>query len=276
METEVIGVHEALTEAQKKANGGDYAGAKDVLERVLNKIEASLKYNDTETEYHTFAAPIEQVLFLKDYKGGKKIEAAPEAFATLYLTYGNLLLGMEDTEGAKAALEKAIQWNPVNPNLRLEYADIFRVIEDMESFFDKSVAAWKTAYSKEYLARIYRNIGYYFIEKGKWNEAMAAYVLSLHTDSKSQDAAKEIDYIQEQTQGKTGIPSMEQIEKIAQEYGFSVKPNEEIVGIAAYYGMKAHEDGRNDVAKYFLTIAHDLTGDAKIGSMIEEMEQADG
>ncbi len=272
MDTEIIGVQEALTDAQKKANAGDYSGAKDVLESVIKKLEGSERYNDPETEYHTFAAPIEQVLFLKDQEGGKKIEIAPESFATLYLTYSNLLLGMKDNAGAKNAIEKAIEWNPVNPNLRLEYADIFRVEEDMESFFDKTLDAYKTAYSKEFLARIYRNIGFYFIEKEKWHEAMAAYVLSLHIDSNSQDAAREIDYIQEQTQGKTGIPSMDEIKKVAREYGFSTEPNDEIVGVAAYYGHKALDDGRKDVAKYFLTIAENLTGDPNIASILEKIE----
>lgn len=273
METEIIGVQEALTDAQKKANTGDYSGAKDVLESVIKKLEESECYNDPETEYHTFAAPIEQVLFLKDHDGGKKIEIAPESFATLYLTYSNLLLGMKDNAGAKTALEKAIKWNPVNPNLRLEYADIFRVEEDMEGFFDKTLDAYETAYSRDFLARIYRNIGYYFIEKEKWNEAMAAYVLSLHIDSKSQDAAKEIDYIQEQTKGNTGIPSMDEIKKVGHDYGFSTEPNDEIVGVAAYYGHKAMDDGRKDVAKYFLAIAHDLTGDSHIAEILEKISE---
>lgn len=275
-ERKFLGVHEALTEAQKKAAVSDYAGAKDVLEEVIIKLENSPEYNDPAVEYHTFAAPIEQVLFASESGAEKKIEIAGEAFATLYLTYGDLLLGMEDVQGAKKAFEKAIKWNPVNPNLRLEYAEAFRAEKDLEGFFKASVDAHKTAYSKEYLGRIYRNIGYYFIEKEMWDEAMAAYVLSLNMDSGSTDAAKEIDYIQEKTDGKTGIPSLDEIKKTGEKYGFPTDPKDSIVGISAYYGHKALDDGREDVAKYFLAIAFNLTGDSNIREILDRLAEEAG
>ena len=274
-EGEVIGVQVALLAAQKKAAVSDYAEAKKILEDTIERLEASQVYNDPKIQYHTFAGPIEQIIFLKDCDKQRDYAAAPEPFATLYLTYGNLLMGMEDFEGAKAALENAIRWNPVNPNLKLEYADVFRVQGDLDEFFETSLDALTTAYTKEYLGHIYRNIGYYFIEKGKWNEAMAAYVLSLHFDSRSGDAAKEIDYIQSKTDGKTGIPSMDEIKKIAEENGFSTEANEEIVGLAAFYGHKAKDDGRNDIAEYFLNIAYDLTGDGNIRNILEEMSDVE-
>lgn len=270
-EMEVIGVQTALVAAQKKAAAGDYDGAKKILEETIERLEASEIYKDPKVQYHTFAGPIEQIIFLNDCDKMREYAAAPEPFATLYLTYGNLLMGMEDFEGAKSALENAIRWNPVNPNLKLEYADIFRAENDMESFFETSLDALTTAYTKEYLGHIYRNIGYYFIEKEKWKEAMAAYVLSLHFDSKSEDAAKEIDYIQSKTEGKTGIPSMDDIKAIAEENGFSTEANDAIVGLAAYYGHKAKDDGRTDVASYFLSIAYDLTGDTNIKMLLDEM-----
>lgn len=268
---EIIGVQIALDAAQKKAASGDYSEAKKILEETIDRLEASVLYNDPSVQYHTFAAPIEQIIFLNDCDRSFTYAGAPEPFATLYLTYGNLLMGMEDFDGAKAAVENAIRWNPVNPNLKLEYADVFRAMGDLEGFYETSLDALTTAYTKEYLGHIYRNIGYYFIEKEKWDEAMAAYVLSLHFDSKSTDAAKEIDYIQEKTNGKTGIPSLDSIKKVGEENGFSTEPNESIVGIAAFYGHKAKDDGRKDVAAYFLSIAYDLTGDGNIKNILDEM-----
>ena len=275
-EIEVIGVHEALTEAQKKAAVSDYAGAKEILEDVIKKLENSPGYNDPETEYHTFAAPIEQVLYVNEQGSDKPFETAGEAFATLYLTYGDLLLGMEDIKGAKAAFEKAIKWNPVNPNLRLEYAEALRAEGDLEGFFKVSAETQKNAYTKAYLGRIYRNIGYYFIEKEMWDEAMAAYVLSLNLDSSSDDAAKEIDYIQEKTGGKTAIPSMEGIKEVGEKYGFATEANDSIVGLCAYYGHKALDDGRKDVAQYFLAIAYDLTGDSNIREILDGLTEDEG
>ncbi len=272
-EGEVIGVQVALLAAQKKAAVSDYEEAKRILEETIERLESSTVYNDPGIQYHTFAGPIEQIIFLNSCDKQRQYASAPEPFATLYLTYGNLLMGMEDFEGAKSALENAIRWNPVNPNLKLEYADIFRAQGNLDEFFETSLDALTTAYTKEYLGRIYRNIGYYFIEKGKWKEAMAAYVLSLHFDSRSEDAAKEIDYIQSKTDGETGIPSMDEIKKIGEENGFATEANEEIVGLAAFYGHKAKDDGRNDVAAYFLTIAYDLTGDGNVRNILDEISE---
>ncbi len=275
IENEIIGVQDALTNAQKSASVSDYENAKKILESVIEKLEGSEIYNDSGTEYHTFASPIEQVLFLNTHDKNKQFLVADEAFATLYLTYANLLLGLDDKDGAQKALEKAMVWNPVNPNLRLEYADVFRAKGDTEGFFEKTKEVHKTAYSKIYLGRIYRNIGYYFIEKGLWTEAMAAYVLSLNYDSKSEDAAKEIDFIQDKTDGNTKIPSSEEIKAIAKDHGFSTEPDETIIGTAAFYGHKALDDGRKDVAKYFLSIAYELTADSNIGAILDDINKED-
>ena len=265
----IYGVRDALESAQIKAAAGDYSGAKEVLEEVIAKAEADKSYNDESVEYHTFAEPIEQVLFLNEFDNSKAFRISPEPFASLYLTYGSLLMGMSDWDGAGAALQKAIKWNPINPNLRLEYAEVLRAKEDMEGFFEATVETFKTAYNRLYIGRCYRNLGYYFVEKEKWNEAFACYVMSLHYDSKSEDAPKEMEYIQEKSGGNAAAPTIDDFNNMAQDYEFPAGADDKIVGIAAYYGHQALDDGRKDVAQYFLTIAYNLTGDTAVKEILD-------
>ena len=97
--------------------------------------------------------------------------------------------------------------------------------------------------------------------------------MSLHYDSKNEDAKKEISYIQKTTNGDAGVPSIDDFRKVAEENNIPVGPNNEIVAMAAGYGHRALDDGRKDVAHYFFNIVYDLTGDEEIFNTLKDIEE---
>lgn len=272
-----MGVAEAINEANSLTGAGDYGSAKDRLEETIAKLEADDVYNDENGDviYFAFAEPMENILFNLRNQPDKPIVQAPEPFASLYFTYGKLLLGMKDFDGALAALKKAIRWNPVNPNIAFQLADVYRAQEKYEDFAAETKKIFPNAYTSPYLARAYRNMGYYFVEKEMWKEAMGCYLMSMEYDPESSDATKEIKYIQEKSAGSAGVPRIDEFKSVAGEHDIPVGPDQEIVGIAVSYGRQAFDDGRKDVAHYFLVMAYDLTNDDNIKKMADEIEAED-
>ena len=272
-----IGVAEAISEANTLTGAGDYGSAKIRLEETISKLEADDIYNgeNGDTVYFAFAEPMENILYSLRNTVDKPVTQAPEPFASLYFTYGKLLMGMKDFEGAEAALKQAMRWNPVNPNIALMLADVYRAQERFEDFADVTKKVFQNAYTGPYLARCYRNMGYYFVETQQWKEAMGCYLMSLEYDPESEDATKEIQYIQEKSEGAAGVPRIDDFKETAREHGIPVGPDQEIVGIAVSYGRQALDDGRKDVAHYFLVMAYDLTNDDSIRALADEIEAED-
>lgn len=266
-----IGIAKKLEGARGLVSDGRYTEARTLLENTIKKVEESGQF--IKGECFEFAGPIEQIIYVHKTEKKEAPKQATEPVASLYTTYGKLLLGLGESYKARQALEIAKEYNPISASIKMEYADTYRAEDNMDEFFEETVDVFSDVYNSDDLARLYGNLGYYYVEKEMWTEAMGCYLMSLHYNSKNEDAKKEIAYIQEKTGGDAGIPSIDEFREVAKENGIPVGPDNEIVGIAAAYGQRALNDGRKDVAHYFLRIVYDLTGDEDIYSTLEKIEE---
>lgn len=266
-----IGIAKKLEGAGGLVSNGKYNEARTLLENTISKVEDSGNYD--KGECFEFAGPIEQILYIQKVGVKEAPKQAQEPVASLYTTYGKLLLGLGESYKARQAFELAKVYNPVSPSIMMEYADTFRAEGDMDQFFKETLDIFQNVYASKELARLYGNLGYYYIEKEKWTEAMGCYLMSLHYDNKNEDAKKEIAYIQKTTNGDAGVPSIDDFRKVADENNIPVGPNNDIVAMAAGYGHRALSDGRKDVAHYFLSIVYDLTGDEELFNTLKDIEE---
>ncbi len=266
-----IGIAKKLEGARGLVSDARYNEAKTLLENTIAKVEDSDDF--TPGECFEFSGPIEQILYIHRNAATEPPKQAAEPVASLYTTYGKLLLGLGESFQAREAFDTALEYNPVSATIQLERAEACRIEGDMDRFFEENIKVFPDVHDSADLARIYGNLGFYYVEKEMWKEAMGCYLMSLHYDSKNEDAKKEIAYIQEQTKGEAGVPSIDEFREVASKHDIPVGPSDEVVGIAASYGHKALSDGRKDVAHYFLRIVFDLTGDEEIYNTLEKIEQ---
>ena len=85
------------------------------------------------------------------------------------------------------------------------------MLGDLNNFFRLTVDAFKIAFRPQHVARCYRNLGYYFVEKELYSEAIACYLLSLQFEKDALQVQSELYYINSKTDGKVKEPSIEEI-----------------------------------------------------------------
>ncbi len=250
----------------------DYTKALKIIEDLVKKVEDLDFFKDDHvSEYHVFDEPFEEVLYCFKTEPEKKIRRADISYTEIYFLYGCLLVEMQQLSSARDVLEKGLRWNPVSFRIMTEYMETYKIEGDLETFLSLSRDAFEIAFRPKDVARCYRNFGYYFVEKELYPEAIAVYRLSLLFDSESNQAQSELYYINEKTGGRFDVPSRETMEGYAEKYGFPVGADREIVGIAVQYGHHFIGKGNFEMARYFLSIAYDLTEDDTIKEVLEHI-----
>ena len=277
VQNEELSVESVLEEVQfniyKKNYKKAYTLIKALVEDVENLEKEGVFQDDSVNMYFNFNNPFEEILYRFRNEPEKDIHISDIPFAEIYLRYGSLLFEMERYKDAQEILKKAIRWNPCSAQIAFEYAETFKVIGDLESFFEISVNTLKIAYTPESVARCYRNLAFYFVEKELWSEAMACNIMSLQYEPDSKNAMSEMYYIQQKANGLVSEPKGEDFEKYGKKYGFSIGADEDILGIAYSHGKYFLELGEDEfeLAKFFFTIFYELTEDEEIKEIIDEI-----
>ena len=88
-----------------------------------------------------------------------------------------ILIDLQRPKDAEAALAKAMHWNPACAQIAFERAETCKLQGDMEGFFRLTLDTFKYAFSPKQVARYFRNLGFYFTEKGLWEESVACHTL---------------------------------------------------------------------------------------------------
>jgi tetratricopeptide (TPR) repeat protein len=192
----------------------------------------------------------------------------------VYYLYGAILVEQQEFEAAKGALKKALRWNPMSCRNSFEYAEIFKMTDDYEEFYKLTVDIFKISFNKKDIARCYRNLGFYFIEKNQYDEAAACYFMSTSFEPDSKQAMSELYYISTKTGKNLVEPSLREVQRYAEEYGFPIGADEDVVGLSYAYGKNSFENGELDYASYFWRITYELTDDEEVGAKLKVVEES--
>lgn len=268
------GTEATLEEVRFNIYKKDFGKALQIIEALVIKVEDMNAFEDDQvSEYHVFDEFFEEILYKYRAKPEKDVRWAQIPYTDIYMLYGSLLFELERIPAAQEALRKGLRWNPVSFRITAEYIETYKVTGDLEQFFSLTRDAFKIAFRSADVARCYRNLGFYFVEKEMWSEAIACYLLSMPYDSESKNAQSELYYINVNTDGQVSEPTMDQIKEYGEEYGFPVGADEDIIGLSFFYGKHFLEQNEPDIARYLLSIAYDLTDDDEIAEMINKISE---
>lgn len=274
IDNESSGTEATLEEARFNIYKKDYSKALRIMEALVTKIEDMNAFEDDQaSEYHVFDEIFESVLYHHIAKPEKDIRQAQIPYTEIFSLYGSLLVELKRIPDAREALRKGLRWNPVSFSITSEYIETYKMSGDLEKFLSLTIDAFKIAFRPEYVARCYRNLGFYFVEKELWDEAIACYFLSLQFNHESGKAQSELYYISSSTGKQIQEPSFDEIKVYAQKYGFPIGADSDIVSLSAGYGKHFLEENDLDPARYFLSIAYDLTHDEEIGKVLDHLSQ---
>ncbi len=275
VENQNLGHEAILEEVRFKTFQKKYDEALVLMESLVERIEQPGFFNDDAvSEYRCFNEFFEEALYNYYTKPEKTVRHPPIPFDAIYLQYGSLLVDMKKLDDAQEALKKAMRWNPANADIAFEHAETFKMKGDIESFFHLTVAIFQYAFKPYQVAHCYRNLGYYFVEKQAWQDAIACYTMSLQFEKDSKNAMSELYYIHDKV-GDIGQPSMADFKRCAEKNHFPVGAHEDVIGIAYSYGKHFLEQKNIEAARYCFEIAYSLTDDVSIKKILDSLPKAE-
>ena len=77
--------------------------------------------------------------------------------------------------------------------------------------------------------------------------------------------------IQTMTNNQIQPPTQQEMNTFSEKKGFPLGPDDDVFGLSFTYGNQMMKEGQNKVARYFLSIAYDLTGDREIRELIDSL-----
>ncbi len=271
---ESSGTEATLEEVRFNIYKKNYDKALKIMEALVKKIEDMNAFQDDQvSEYHVFDEFFEEVLYQYRNKPKKDVRRAQVPYTEVYLLYGSLLVELQRIQDARVSLEKGLKWNPVSFRIMSEYMEIFKMTGDLDKFYALTLDAFKIAFHAADVGRCYRNLGYYFVEKELYSEAVAVYLLSTQYDQEAKQVQSELYYINEKTGGKIAEPSINDTKAYAEKYGFPMGADGDVLGLAFSYGKHFMEQNEANAARYFLNIVYELTDDEEIKKLIDQISE---
>lgn len=266
-------INATLTQAVTLAGEKDVAAAVDILQQQIAEIEALNLYQDGRADYYDFNTLMEMVMFQSQHPEIQQASDIEEPLNRLYAMYGSLLLEQGKLAEAEEALAIAMDWNPMSADIAFEHAEIFKQKKDWEKFKQLTVAIFPIAYKRRELAHCYRNLGYYFVEKQMWDEAVGCYLLSMSfADAEGRYQAElELKYIHEETEGQAQRPSIGAMRSYGEKYAFPIGPDAKIIETALQYGKAMLANKKYEHANYFLDIAYKLTESKELKDLLDKI-----
>jgi tetratricopeptide (TPR) repeat protein len=265
----------AVKNAKDQWRQGNPHKSLEIIQPEAEEIELIREFvykDDSVNIYRVFNNIVEEEIYWKMIHGDSKstVRLLPKNFVSLYLTYGTNLVELKLYDKAKAALLKALEMNPVYTDILFELGVTIQKEKDWKVFFQLTQAAHKFSYTKEDIARCYRNYGYYFIEQGNFDDAIAMYYASLSFDSTQiKIVLNELDYIQHTT--KNMIPKLDkkQISSVFEKNSIKFGADDNLLNIIQSLGRALEDEKRYDEAKYCYKVLYELTNDKKFKELME-------
>lgn len=200
-------------EAEKNRINGNVDVAQKLYMKYIEVTESSMK--EEGKKCYTFNNNIE--FAIAAYKKELEKECININYNTssayFYLSY--FAIDRKEYEEARKFLDLSLSYNPYNVASIFEKAELYKI----EGNFKKYLELTKNSYEKIYyikdLAHYYRNLGYYYTEKEKWELAKATYLYSLKYEN-SPNVEAELKYISSKSKDES-LPKKEELTTILRE-----------------------------------------------------------
>lgn len=264
-------INAAITQAVDACENKNTKEAAAILKKEIERIEALNLYEDGQADYYDFNTLMEMVMFQSKHPEIQPVVDIEEPVNRLYAMYGSVLLELGELDKAEEALAIAMDWNPMSADIAFEHAEVYKQKKDMETFKELTTKIFSICYKRREIAHCYRNLGYYFVEKQMWDEAVGCYLLSMtfaEAEGRFQ-AENELKYIYDETKGEATRPSLGAMRSYGEKYHFPIGPDAKIIETAMLYGKTMLANKKLQHASYFLDIAYKLTESKELKELLD-------
>jgi len=273
-----VGVEQTVEDVNFLCYKKDFKGALKTIEPLIKKIDEKIAgghyAGDKKSEFRGFYNTLERDLYEALNKTAKTVRQIDEDFAGAYLCYGNILIELQKYAEAKLALEKALLYNPASTDILFALSEMHRLNGNWYEYLTLNKQCFDYAYSSSALAQCYKNLGFYYSEKGELSIAAALFYISLDYAPGDRIAQSELFYIAEQTGKKLPTLACYEIFKTLEENDIQVGPNPLVLHLASSIAANCQIEKDLENALYYFKICYDLTEAESIKKILDSLEDA--
>ena len=279
-------VKEKFADFEKIFESGDKEKAADMLDKLLDALEENtdvrragkvssdgsivMTDDDGKDVYMSLNHVMEYYIYAYYYKPDFDVKCTEIPYGAYYRTYGELCLELGKYHGAEKAFIKAISWNPVDLDAILGLAESYKYTNKMQRYLNTTKMAYRYCCTRATMARYYRNMGYYYLNKYETEMARACYIYSniyYHTDN----ADSELNYLAAALKDETPDLSIREMQKMFADTGVEPGPDSDTIGVVYRVGELMMEDGELKLAKDCFSIVYDITQEEKLENLLDSM-----
>ena len=244
----------------------EYEKVKNIINESIEKAEIKDVEDEKKTHF-CFNSYLELMLYVDKYQPNKPNVAPKVNMAYLYYILGFIDVENKDYDNALKNLRESLKWNPVDLTVLFENAEIYKSIGDLERFKAEIDKIYPLITSRWFLARYYREIGFYFIEKKVYDVANAIYSMALDfsfTEYEKNKSINELMYIAQQEKREPRKDKVEEIKTLCENYNVPTFYNKRTVGVILHEHKRLLErDGQSEQVKDLSRILFEITNEYK-------------
>ena len=265
---------EKIAKIEAKIKNKEFNSAEQDLLQIVND-EKIKNVEDDKYIYYSFYNYIETLIYWRKYNPSKKILQPENNIADAYFLLGYINFETKNYGKAVQYLDKAGEWNPVSPKIRMEKADAYRNMGEFERYRVEVEKTYPYIYESSFMAKYYRELGWYYSEKRIFDLANALYTQSV-SYLNTELAKNELIYIAKQENREPRFSTKEEINKLFKEYNIPFGISCEITQIIYEDSQNLLKENKVQLANYLYRALYDITLDKRFMLYIDLKDDKTG
>lgn len=253
-----MGYNEKIMDVRNDINNRNYEIAISKLENMLKESNVK-EVEDEKNTYYTFANYAEEAIFNYIYKSKKQNIYPEQNISEIYYYLGFINIDLKNYDLAVEYLDKALKWNPINISAMFEKATVFRMKGNLDRNRAEIEKTFIFIYNSSYLAKFYRELGWYYVERKIYDLGNALYTYSNYF-YKTNNAENELKYIAQQENRDVRYTPIAEINQYLKDYNIPINFNRSIVNCIFDELQKVKNNNeKRSSARYYSNLMYDMT-----------------
>ena len=253
-----MGYNEKIMHVRNDIKNRNYEIAISKLENMLKESNVK-EVEDEKNTYYTFGNYAEEAIFNYIYKSKKQNIYPEQNISEIYYYLGFINIDLKNYDLAVEYLDKALKWNPINISAMFEKATVFRMKGNLDRNRAEIEKTFIFIYNSSYLAKFYRELGWYYVERKIYDLGNALYTYSNYF-YKTNNAENELKYIAQQENRDVRYTPIAEINQYLKDYNIPINFNRSIVNCIFDELQKVKNNNeKRSSARYYSNLMYDMT-----------------
>lgn len=253
-----MGYNEKIMDVRNDINNRNYEIAISKLENMLKESNVK-EVEDEKNTYYTFGNYAEEAIFNYIYKSKKQNIYPEQNISEIYYYLGFINIDLKNYDLAVEYLDKALKWNPINISAMFEKATVFRMKGNLDRNRAEIEKTFIFIYNSSYLAKFYRELGWYYVERKIYDLGNALYTYSNYF-YRTNNAENELKYIAQQENREIRYTPIAEINQYLKDYNIPINFNRSIVNCIFDELQKVKNNNeKRSSARYYSNLMYDMT-----------------